>query len=69
MDTSECVRERVRIAGGASSSGTGCVAEDELDEKRVRRRGEICGVGGAIEGEGTVWLTSKNVGNKSFCAV
>ncbi len=69
MDTSECVRERVRIAGGASSSDTGCVAEDELDDRRVRRRGEICGEGGAIGGEGTVWLTSKNVGNKSFCAV
>jgi hypothetical protein len=69
VKTSECVRERVRIAGGASSSATGCVAEDELDERRARQRGEICGGGGVIEGEGTVLVTSKNVGNKSFCAV
>ncbi len=44
-DKSECVRERVRIAGGASSSDTGGIAEDELEERRVRLRGEICGAG------------------------
>ncbi len=68
MDTSDCVRERVRIAGGALLSDTGGVAEDELDERRAQRRGEICGAGGVIEGEGTVFVTSKNVRNKSSCA-
>ena len=42
-DALECVRERVRKAGGASSGKYGCVtAEDEeVDELRARRRGEI----------------------------
>ncbi len=44
-DKSECVREQVRIAGGASSSDTGGIVEDELDERRARRGGEIGGAG------------------------
>ncbi len=45
MDNSDCVHERVRIAGGASSNGTGGVAEDTFDERRVRQQGEICDAG------------------------
>ncbi len=42
-DALECVRERVRIAGGASSGKIDCVTEEdeEVDELRARRRGEI----------------------------
>ncbi len=40
-DVLECVRERVRIAGGASSGKIDCAMEEEVDELRARRRGEI----------------------------
>ncbi len=40
-DELECVRERVCIAGGASSGKIDCAAEEEVDELRARRRGEI----------------------------
>ncbi len=40
-DVLECARERVRMAGGASSGKIVCATEEEVDELRVRRRGEI----------------------------
>ncbi len=32
VDALECVRERVRIAGGALSGNIGCVMEEEVGE-------------------------------------
>ncbi len=46
VDALECVRERVRIAGGASSGKIGCAMEEEVDKFRARRRGEISVCGG-----------------------
>ena len=65
-DALECVRERVRIAGGASSGKFCCAAEEdeEVDELRARRRGEIVCDGSIIAGEGAVWVTSTIGGNK-----
>jgi hypothetical protein len=40
-DALECVRERVRKAGGASSGKSGCATEEEVDKWRAHRRGEI----------------------------
>jgi hypothetical protein len=37
IDALECVRERVRIAGGASSGKFGCATEEEVDELRACR--------------------------------
>jgi hypothetical protein len=42
VDALECVREQVRIAGGAPSGKLGCTMEEEVDELRARRRGKIC---------------------------
>ncbi len=66
-DALECVRERVREAGGASSGKFVCVTEEdeEVDELRARRRGEIVGDGAIIAGEGAVWVISTIGGNKS----
>ncbi len=63
-DALECVRKRVRMAGGASSGKIDCVTEEEVDELRARRRGEIVCGDGIIAGEGAVWVTSRNGGNK-----
>ncbi len=62
----ECVRERVRKAGGALSGKFGCVTEEdeEVDELRARRRGEIVCDGAINAGEGAVWVTSTIRGNK-----
>ncbi len=42
-DALECVHERVRMAGGASSGKIDCATEEEeeVDDLRARRRGEI----------------------------
>ncbi len=40
-DVLECAREHVRMAGGASSGKTDCAMEEEVDELRARRHGEI----------------------------
>ncbi len=53
-DALECVRERVRMAGGASSGKIDCAMEEEVDELRARRPGEIVCDGGIIAGEGAV---------------
>ncbi len=53
-DALECVREPVRMAGGASSGKFVCAMEDEVDELRARQRGEIVCDGGVIAGEGAV---------------
>ena len=60
------VCQRVRKAGGASSGKFCCVTEEyeEVDELRVRRRGEIVCDGSIIAGEGAVWVTSTIGGNK-----
>ena len=65
-DALECVRERVRKAGGALSGKFCCVTEEyeEVDELRVRRRREIVCDGSIIAGEGAVWVTSTIGGNK-----
>ncbi len=65
-DALECARERVRIAGGASSGKIDCAMEEdkEVDDLRVRRRGEIVCEGGIIAREGAVWVTSMIGGNK-----
>ncbi len=65
-DALECARERVRIAGGASSGKIDCATEEdeEVDELRVRRRREFVCDGGIIAGEGAVWVTSTIGGNK-----
>ena len=68
-DALECVRERVRIAGGASSGKIDkidCATEEdeEVDELQARRRGEIVCDGSIIAGEGAVWVTSTIGGNK-----
>ena len=65
-DALECVRERVRKAGGASSGKVGCATEEdeEVAELRARRRGEIVCDGSIIAGEGAVWVTSTIGGNK-----
>ncbi len=63
-DALECVRERVRMAGGASSGKIDCTTEEEVDELRARRRGEIVSDGWVIAGEGAVWVTSRRGGNK-----
>ncbi len=53
-DALECVRERVRKAGGASSGKIDCATEEEADELRACRCGEIVCDGGIIAGEGAV---------------
>ncbi len=63
-DALDCVRERVRITGGALSSED-CVTEEENDYVRARRWGEIGCDDVVIAGEGAVWVTSMDVGNKS----
>ena len=65
-DAFDCVRERVRKAGGALSGKLCCVMEEyeEVDELRARRRGEIVCDGSIIAGEGAVWVTSTVGGNK-----
>ncbi len=65
-DALECARERVRIAGGASSGKICCATEEdeEVDELRARRRGEFVCDGSIIAGEGAVWVTSTIGGNK-----
>ncbi len=65
-DALDCVRARVRIAGGASSGKIDCGTEEdeEVDELRACRRGEIVCDGSIIAGEGAVWVTSKIGGNK-----
>ncbi len=62
----ECVHERVREAGGASSGKLGCATEEdeEVDELRACRRGEIVCDGSIIAGEGAVWVTCMIGGNK-----
>ncbi len=53
-DALECVHEHVRMAGGASSGKIDCPTEEEVDELRARRRGEIVCDGWIIAGEGAV---------------
>ncbi len=68
VDALECVRERVRIAGGASSGKICCATEEEVEEFRARRGGEIsvC-ISWFIAGEGAVLATSGKLGNKICC--
>jgi hypothetical protein len=63
-DAPECVHDRVRIAGGASSGKIDCATEEEVDELRECQRGEIVCDGWVIAGEGAVWVTSRRGGNK-----
>ncbi len=63
-DALDCVHERVRMAGGASAGKLDCVAEEEVDELRVRRCREIVCDGWLITGEGALLVTSRKVGNK-----
>ena len=69
-DALACVRERVRMAGGASSGKIGCVTEEDedVDELRARRRGEIVCDGSIIAGEGVGWVTSK-IGGDKMCSL
>ncbi len=68
VDMLECVRERVRMAGGASSGEICFKTEEEVDKFRARRQGmmSVC-TWVFIAGEGAVLVTSWKVGNKSLC--
>jgi hypothetical protein len=68
VDTLECVRKRVGIAGGASSGEICCETEEEVEEFRACRRGGISvGDGWFIAGEGAVLATCGKLGNKICC--
>ncbi len=64
-DVLECVRERVRMAGGASFGKIDCATEEEVDELRARQCREIVCDGWVIAGEGALWVTSRRGGNKT----